>query len=52
VVSLLVQYGVDEANLSRGTLSYISPAAKALLGRAVGEAVQIGATSAEIIDLK
>ena len=44
--------GVDEANPAHGTLSYISPAAKALLGRAVGDEVQIGATHAEIIDLK
>ena len=43
--------GVDEANPPHGTLSYISPAAQALLGRSVGDEVQIGATSAEIIDL-
>ena len=41
--------GIDEANPSHGTLSYISPVAQALLGRKTGDEVQIGGTSAEII---
>jgi transcription elongation GreA/GreB family factor len=35
--------GIGEANPSQGTLSYISPVAHALLGREIGDEVQIGA---------
>jgi transcription elongation GreA/GreB family factor len=43
--------GIDEANPSQGTLSYVSPVAQALLGRGIGDEVQIGAANAEIIDV-
>ena len=43
--------GVDEADPAQGTLSYISPVAQALLGREVGDEVQIGGARAEIIDV-
>jgi transcription elongation GreA/GreB family factor len=43
--------GVDEANPSRGTLSHISPLAKALLGKGEGDRVTIGAVEAEILKI-
>jgi transcription elongation GreA/GreB family factor len=44
--------GVDEADPSRGTLSHISPLAKALLGKSKGDTVTIGATEAEILAIR
>jgi len=41
--------GEDEANPASGTISYVSPLAQALLGRAVGEEVRAGAMVGEII---
>lgn len=41
--------GLDEADPAKGTLSYISPMAQALLGRAVGEVVSAGGHEAEIV---
>lgn len=41
--------GEDEANPSKGTLSYVSPLAQALLGKALGDIVVAGAGEAEII---
>jgi transcription elongation GreA/GreB family factor len=43
--------GVDEANPSRGTLSHISPLAKALLGRSKGDRVAIGTAEAQILEI-
>lgn len=43
--------GEDEANPSRGTLSYVSPVAQALLGKAVGETVEAGAGDVTIADI-
>jgi len=43
--------GVDEADPSRGTLSHISPLAKALLGKSKGDTVTIGAAEAEILKI-
>lgn len=40
--------GEDEAEPARGTLSYVSPLAQALLGKAIGDTVTAGATEAEI----
>lgn len=40
--------GEDEADPSKGTLSYVSPLAQALLGRRVGDEVKAGASTAEI----
>jgi transcription elongation GreA/GreB family factor len=44
--------GTDEADPSRGTLSYISPLAKALLGRSKGDVVRIGEGDAEITQIE
>ena len=41
--------GVDEADPKRGTLSYVSPLAQALIEREVGDAVEVGATRRQII---
>jgi transcription elongation GreA/GreB family factor len=43
--------GTDEADQGRGTLSHISPLARALLGKAKGETVGAGAVDAEIVDI-
>lgn len=40
--------GEDEAIPAKGTISYVSPLAQALLGRKVGDEVQAGASTAEI----
>lgn len=40
--------GEDEADPSRGTISYVSPLARALVGKAEGDSVPMGATTAEI----
>ena len=44
--------GIDEADPSHGTLSHISPLAKALMGKAKGNEIKVGATRAEIADIK
>jgi transcription elongation GreA/GreB family factor len=44
--------GEDEADPTRGTLSYVSPVARALLGRSVGEVVRAGNSDAEILQIK
>jgi transcription elongation GreA/GreB family factor len=41
--------GEDEAEPSNGTLSYVSPVARALMNRQVGDVVQAGAGEAEIV---
>lgn len=41
--------GEDEADPARGTLSYVSPLARALLGKSVGDSVRAGAIDAEVI---
>lgn len=40
--------GEDEADPSKGTISYVSPLAQALFGKSVGDEVVAGATTAEI----
>jgi transcription elongation GreA/GreB family factor len=40
--------GLDEADPEKGTLSYISPLAKALMGKVVGDVVHVGQGDAEI----
>jgi transcription elongation GreA/GreB family factor len=42
--------GEDEADPAKGSISYISPLAKALLGRDVGDVVVVGGTEIEVID--
>ena len=41
--------GLDEADPEKGTLSYISPMAKALMGKTAGEVVHVGQGDAEIV---
>ena len=43
--------GEDEADPARGSISYVSPLAQSLLGKAVGERVAAGAGEAEIISI-
>ena len=44
--------GEDEADPARGTLSYVSPVAKALAGRKVGDLVTAGNSEAEIVAIE
>jgi transcription elongation GreA/GreB family factor len=41
--------GEDEADPAQGAVSYISPLARALLGRAVGEVVEVAGAEVEIV---
>ena len=41
--------GEDEADPKAGTISYVSPLAKILLGRAVGDVVQVSGQEIEVI---
>jgi transcription elongation GreA/GreB family factor len=43
--------GIDEADPTESTLSHISPLAKSLIGREVGDVVKVGATSAKILEI-
>ena len=43
--------GEDEANPAKGTLSYASPLAQALMGKRAGDAVEAGAGQAEILSV-
>jgi len=40
--------GEDESNPAKGSISYVSPLAQALMGKAVGDVVKAGAGEAEI----
>jgi transcription elongation GreA/GreB family factor len=40
--------GEDEADPAKGTISYVSPLARALVGKVEGDFVPMGATKAEI----
>ena len=44
--------GEDEAEPSRGTLSHVSPLARALFGKSVGDVVEIADAEAEILEIK
>ncbi|MBN8912663.1 MAG: transcription elongation factor GreA [Rhizobiales bacterium] len=44
--------GEDEADPAKGTLSYVSPLARALLGKAVGDTVRAGGSEAEILAIE
>jgi transcription elongation GreA/GreB family factor len=44
--------GEDEAEPSRGTLSYASPVARALMNKSVGDVVQAGNGEAEIVEIR
>lgn len=43
--------GEDEADPSHGTVSYVSPLARAVLGNGIGDTVQIGGLAATILDI-
>jgi len=43
--------GEDEADPAKGTLSYVSPLARALVGRAVGDTVRVGDGEAEVLEV-
>jgi transcription elongation GreA/GreB family factor len=43
--------GEDEANPSRGTVSYVSPLAKALLGKKIGDVVPAANGEVEIVEV-
>lgn len=44
--------GEDEADPKKGTLSYVSPLALALLGKEVGDVVKVGEGEAEIVKIE
>lgn len=43
--------GIDEADPKRGTLSYVSPLAQALIDREVGEAVEVAGIRRKIVEI-
>jgi len=43
--------GEDEADPSRGTMSYVSPMAQALVGKEVGEKVRVGNSDIELVTI-
>ena len=43
--------GEDEAEPSQGTLSYVSPVARALMNKSVGDVVEAGTGEAEIVEI-
>ena len=44
--------GEDEADPSRGTVSYVSPLARAVVGNGAGDVVEIAGASATILDVR
>ena len=44
--------GEDEADPAQGTLSYVSPVARALLGKRVGDVVRAGNSDAEVVGIE
>lgn len=43
--------GEDEAEPKNGTISYVSPVARALMGKAVGDVVAVGDQELEIVSI-
>ena len=43
--------GIDEADPKKGTLSYVSPLAQALMGKEIGEVVAVGPSEGEIVGI-
>jgi transcription elongation GreA/GreB family factor len=43
--------GEDEADPSRGTISYVSPLARALMGKQVGDTAQVGKSNREVLGI-
>jgi len=44
--------GEDEADPSNGTISHVSPLARALFGKGVGDAVRVGKSEVKIIAIR
>jgi transcription elongation GreA/GreB family factor len=44
--------GMDEADPKKGTLSYVSPLAQALMGKEIGDAVVVGPSEEEIVAIR
>lgn len=44
--------GEDEADPSGGTISYVSPVARALIGKKIGDVVRAGNSDAEVIEIR
>ena len=42
----------DEADPAKGTIAYVSPVARALIGKRVGDTVRAGNSDAEIVAIK
>lgn len=43
--------GEDEADPAHGTVSHVSPLARALFGKAVGDTVEVAKSQAEIVEI-
>jgi transcription elongation GreA/GreB family factor len=43
--------GEDEADPAKGTLSYVSPLARALMGKRVGDVVRVAGAEVELVDV-
>jgi transcription elongation GreA/GreB family factor len=43
--------GEDEADPAQGTLSYVSPVARALIGKRIGDVIRAGNSDAEIVGI-
>src|SRR6185503_19367972 len=43
--------GTDEVDPTKGTLSYVSPLAQALMGKEIGDTITIGGNDEEIVDV-
>jgi transcription elongation GreA/GreB family factor len=43
--------GEDEADVAKGSVSYVSPVARALLGKGVGDTAAVGGADVEIIEI-
>ena len=43
--------GEDEADPARGTLSHVSPLARALFGKQVGDTIEVAQSEAEIVEI-
>jgi len=44
--------GEDEAEPAKGTIPYVAPLARALVGRAVGDVVRLGDGEVEVLEVK
>jgi transcription elongation GreA/GreB family factor len=44
--------GEDEADPAKGSLSYVSPLARALIGKEVGDVIPVGQGQAEIVEIE